>query len=269
MCIRDRTRTDDIAQIRKADVPLDELLMPAEVKRKVVLALAEPTPTHAPLRLVLRGRRGAGRHSLIAAVASRIEREIVAIDTARLPHARRELVASLRTALFRASLHGLVPVLSGLEQIDPTDVEVRDAVRQVLRTHPGPLVVRTSPEGTLPLDPGFVSVDLPPLLLIPTLIGIMVLNFVIINAAPGGPVEQVLARIKGTAVDATARIGGTVGDISWAVESYVRSRPVRYGIVAEYTGHGIGTAMHQPPDVPNLGRKGRGPTIVRGMCLAR
>lgn len=67
---------------------------------------------------------------------------------------------------------------------------------------------------------------------------------------------------------AAARIGGTVGDISWAVESYVRSRPVRYGIVAEYTGHGIGTAMHQPPDVPNLGRKGRGPTIVRGMCLA-
>ena len=157
------TRTDDIAQIRKADVPLDELLMPAEVKRKVVLALAEPTPPHAPLRLVLRGRRGAGRHSLIAAVASRIEREIVAIDTARLPHARRELVLALRTALFRASLHGLVPVLSGLEQIDPTDVDVRDAVRQVLRTHPGPLVVRTSPEGTLPLDPGFVSVDLPPL----------------------------------------------------------------------------------------------------------
>jgi microcin C transport system permease protein len=46
------------------------------------------------------------------------------------------------------------------------------------------------------------------LLLVPTLLGIMLLNFVIINAAPGGPVEQVLARIKGTAVDATARIGG-------------------------------------------------------------
>ncbi|MBM4243026.1 MAG: microcin C ABC transporter permease YejB [Deltaproteobacteria bacterium] len=46
------------------------------------------------------------------------------------------------------------------------------------------------------------------LLLIPTLVGIMVLNFVIINAAPGGPVEQVLARVKGTAVQATARIGG-------------------------------------------------------------
>jgi microcin C transport system permease protein len=50
------------------------------------------------------------------------------------------------------------------------------------------------------------------LLLIPTLLGIMLLNFVIINAAPGGPVEQVLARVKGTAVDATARIGGGAGE---------------------------------------------------------
>jgi microcin C transport system permease protein len=47
------------------------------------------------------------------------------------------------------------------------------------------------------------------LLMIPTLLGIMVLNFVIINAAPGGPVEQVLARLQGTAVDATARFSGS------------------------------------------------------------
>ncbi|MFM7142399.1 MAG: microcin C ABC transporter permease YejB [Alphaproteobacteria bacterium] len=46
------------------------------------------------------------------------------------------------------------------------------------------------------------------LLMIPTLLGIMVLNFVVINAAPGGPVEQVLAKVKGTEVQATARLGG-------------------------------------------------------------
>jgi microcin C transport system permease protein len=55
------------------------------------------------------------------------------------------------------------------------------------------------------------------LLLIPTLLGIMLLNFVIINAAPGGPVEQVLARVKGTAVDATARIGGAGGEVAGGV----------------------------------------------------
>jgi microcin C transport system permease protein len=49
------------------------------------------------------------------------------------------------------------------------------------------------------------------LLMIPTLLGIMVINFVIVQAAPGGPVELMIARIKGTAVDATARLGGSAG----------------------------------------------------------
>ncbi len=49
------------------------------------------------------------------------------------------------------------------------------------------------------------------LLMIPTLFGIMVLNFIIIQAAPGGPVEQVIAQLRGTNVEATARIGGTAG----------------------------------------------------------
>ncbi len=49
------------------------------------------------------------------------------------------------------------------------------------------------------------------LLIIPTLFGIMVLNFIIIQAAPGGPVEQMLAKIQGEAVDATARVSGTGG----------------------------------------------------------
>ena len=52
------------------------------------------------------------------------------------------------------------------------------------------------------------------LLVIPTLFGIMVLNFVIINAAPGGPVEQLLARLQGTAVQATARFGGRQGEMA-------------------------------------------------------
>jgi methionyl aminopeptidase len=64
-----------------------------------------------------------------------------------------------------------------------------------------------------------------------------------------------------------ARLGGTVGDLSHAIERAIR-RQGRYGIVREYTGHGIGTAMHQDPDVPNLGRPRRGPTITEGLCLA-
>jgi methionyl aminopeptidase len=71
---------------------------------------------------------------------------------------------------------------------------------------------------------------------------------------------------------AAARLGGRVSDISHAVESYVRSQPHptggSYGILEEYTGHGIGTAMHQPPNVPNYGRPGRGPKLERGLALA-
>lgn len=67
---------------------------------------------------------------------------------------------------------------------------------------------------------------------------------------------------------AAARVGGRVGDISHAVEGSLRHRRGGYGIIAEYTGHGIGRAMHEPPDVPNVGRAGRGPLLTKGMCLA-
>ncbi len=67
---------------------------------------------------------------------------------------------------------------------------------------------------------------------------------------------------------AAARLDGHVTDISAAIEGYLRSLATDYGIVTEYVGHGIGSAMHQPPDVPNYGRPGRGPKIVEGLCLA-
>jgi len=66
---------------------------------------------------------------------------------------------------------------------------------------------------------------------------------------------------------AAARLGGRVTDISHAVETYVRSHG-DYGILEDYTGHGIGTAMHQPPNVPNYGRPGRGAKLERGLALA-
>ncbi len=73
---------------------------------------------------------------------------------------------------------------------------------------------------------------------------------------------------------AAARLGGHVADISAAVEAYVRGLDTAYGIVEEYVGHGIGSAMHQPPDVPNvlprgvLRTPGRGPKITEGLALA-
>ncbi len=64
-----------------------------------------------------------------------------------------------------------------------------------------------------------------------------------------------------------ARPGRRLGDISHAVESAVL-RSGRYGVVEEYAGHGIGTAMHMDPPVPNYGPPGRGPRLRTGMALA-
>jgi methionyl aminopeptidase len=66
---------------------------------------------------------------------------------------------------------------------------------------------------------------------------------------------------------AAASLGGRVSDISHAVEAAIDAAG-DYGIVEGYTGHGIGSAMHQPPDVPNVGRRGRGPKLVKGLVLA-
>jgi methionine aminopeptidase type I len=66
---------------------------------------------------------------------------------------------------------------------------------------------------------------------------------------------------------AQARAGNRLGDISHAVEASV-GRSGSYGIVEEYTGHGIGTAMHMDPPVPNYGRPGRGLRLRPGMALA-
>jgi len=66
---------------------------------------------------------------------------------------------------------------------------------------------------------------------------------------------------------ARARAGGRLGDISHAVEASIRQAGP-YGVVEEYTGHGIGTAMHMDPAVPNYGRAGRGLRLQAGLALA-
>lgn len=66
---------------------------------------------------------------------------------------------------------------------------------------------------------------------------------------------------------AAARLGGRVTDISAAVQEYVESQG-SYGITADFTGHGIGSEMHQSPDVPNFGKPGKGPKLQQGLALA-
>lgn len=62
-----------------------------------------------------------------------------------------------------------------------------------------------------------------------------------------------------------AKAGGKVGDISAAVQLYTELHG--FGVVRALTGHGIGHKMHEPPEVPNFGRRGIGAPLKAGMCI--
>jgi len=62
------------------------------------------------------------------------------------------------------------------------------------------------------------------MLMVPTLLGIMIVNFIIVQAAPGGPVEQMIAQVQGLGVEATARVGGGAGS-----ETGVSQKPAKTG----------------------------------------
>jgi methionyl aminopeptidase len=62
------------------------------------------------------------------------------------------------------------------------------------------------------------------------------------------------------------RIGNRVSDISVAVQRYVESQG--FSVVRDFVGHGIGTSLHEDPQVPNYGRSGTGAKLLEGMVLA-
>jgi methionyl aminopeptidase len=62
-----------------------------------------------------------------------------------------------------------------------------------------------------------------------------------------------------------AVVGNRVGDVSYAVQSVAESG--NFSVVRELVGHGIGTKLHEPPEVPNYGKKGTGPKMEKGLVI--
>lgn len=62
------------------------------------------------------------------------------------------------------------------------------------------------------------------------------------------------------------RLGNRVGDVGHAIQQYTEKRG--YGVVRELVGHGIGREMHEDPEMPNYGKRGRGKKFVEGMVVA-
>ena len=65
---------------------------------------------------------------------------------------------------------------------------------------------------------------------------------------------------------AEAKPGNRVGDIGYAVQSYVEANG--FSVVRRYVGHGVGAELHEEPEVPNFGTKGRGVRLYAGMTIA-
>jgi methionyl aminopeptidase len=63
-----------------------------------------------------------------------------------------------------------------------------------------------------------------------------------------------------------ARAGYRIGDISHAIQTYVEENG--FAVVRDYVGHGVGSVMHEAPEVPNFGKPGRGPRLLKGMTIA-
>ena len=63
-----------------------------------------------------------------------------------------------------------------------------------------------------------------------------------------------------------AKAGNRVGDVSFAIQNYVEE--FGYGVVRELVGHGVGKSLHEDPEIPNYGKRGKGVKFVKGMVFA-
>jgi len=89
---------------------------------------------------------------------------------------------------------------------------------------------------------------------------------------PVGAIDPQVARLLQTTEEALqlgirqAQVGHRIGDISHAIQTFVEARG--FGVVRDLVGHGVGRTMHEEPQIPNFGRRGKGDEIKPGMTLA-
>jgi methionyl aminopeptidase len=94
-------------------------------------------------------------------------------------------------------------------------------------------------------------------------------NAFTVPVSPVSPEVQNLLRVTREALELgirAAQVGNRIGDISSTIQGHVE----RHGlsVVRDMVGHGVGVAMHEPPEIPNFGRRGTGERIKPGMTLA-
>ncbi len=144
---------------RVADRALDQVRVPRQILRDATTALA--VAHDAPVRVVVRGRSGSGRRTLLAALAGAAGRALGVIDLGGAPREPTRMLELLRASLRRALMRGWIPCIDGLDFLADDDAGLRDGLATILRDHPGPLALRLPPHARAPLDPGYLALDLP------------------------------------------------------------------------------------------------------------
>ncbi|HEX2686920.1 MAG TPA: ATP-binding protein [Kofleriaceae bacterium] len=140
-----------------AAVPLDQLMIPPRVIDRALADLVAAPPSLA--RVVVTGRSGSGRRTMLATLAELAGRTLATIDAAMLIREKR--VGDLAGLLQHAHLRGWLACVDGLDTIASDDAATRGSVKELLRDHHGPLAVRLPRHVQPPLEPGYVLIELP------------------------------------------------------------------------------------------------------------
>ena len=143
---------------RGADRAIEDLAIGDGVIAAALEALAR---TPAPARIVLRGRGGSGRRTLLAALAAEAGRPLGIVDATMLPRADMQFAIALRSTLRRAHLAGLLPCVVGLDEIAFAERSGCEVATELLRAHAGPVAVVLPATADAPFAPGHVAIDLP------------------------------------------------------------------------------------------------------------
>ena len=155
---------DQHLKVRTVDRDLEELQIPRPLIIKTLRFLSAPRPdgVDEPIRLVVRGRTGSGRHTFLTSIAARAGRPLGIIDMTSIPRDAGRIGPMLESVLRRAMLRGLLPCVDGLDLLsNAEDPDTKIQLAAALKGHPGPLAIRLPPEARVPLDPGYLVIDIP------------------------------------------------------------------------------------------------------------
>ncbi|MDQ3297412.1 MAG: AAA family ATPase [Myxococcota bacterium] len=151
---------DQFLKLRHSDRDVAELQMPRALLAKALRFLSSARENE-PVRIVVRGRTGAGRHTLLTSLAARAGRSLGIIDITTIPRETGKLAPAVEAVLRRALLRGLIPCIDGLELLAAEEPDTKTQIGIVLRSHPGPIAIRLPADAQIPLDPGYLLLDVP------------------------------------------------------------------------------------------------------------